>query len=167
MSSGSTAAEDARRGSSSSAFEGLASTCAHAVDFAEITSRVEAVSDTYARNFGIGRDAAWYLLKLQEEVGGLTQAYLMRQGQARNNGLSAQQLDEAFRGEIADVPCHVLLLAKHHDVDVLAAVAAKWLRWGFQHTERGPRGSRRASQGEQMGMTASPWRSATALHLDR
>ncbi|MDA3627046.1 hypothetical protein OU415_16500 [Saccharopolyspora sp. WRP15-2] len=34
-----------------------------------------------------------------------------------------------FHAELADVVCQVLLLARHHGIDLEAAVADKWLVW--------------------------------------
>ncbi len=42
--------------------------------------RVEAVSALYARKFGVDRDPDWFMLKLTEEVGELTQAFLVATG---------------------------------------------------------------------------------------
>ena len=95
----------------------------------QLTEQLEAVSASYAHRFGIVRDADWHLLKLHEEIGELTQAHLMRQGQARAKGLTPEDLDDAFTREVADVFCHVLLLARHHGIDLGAAIAAKWLVW--------------------------------------
>jgi NTP pyrophosphatase (non-canonical NTP hydrolase) len=95
----------------------------------ELADEVEAFSDIYARKHAIDRTDMWYLLKLQEEVGELTQAFLMKTGQARDKGRSAVQLDDDFRAEAADVLCQVLLLARHHGIDLDAAVAEKWLVW--------------------------------------
>ncbi|WDZ86416.1 MazG nucleotide pyrophosphohydrolase domain-containing protein [Micromonospora cathayae] len=99
------------------------------MDLRQLTDEVEAVSRAYARRHGITQDATWFLLKLQEEVGELTQAYLMRTGQARTKELTAGEIDEGFRAELADVLCQVLLLARHHEVDLPTEVARKWLRW--------------------------------------
>ncbi|WP_207783813.1 MazG-like family protein [Micromonospora globispora] len=60
-------------------------------------------------------------------MGELTQAFLMRTGQARHKGLCAAQRDAAYRAELADVLCHVLLLARRHGVDLAAEVDRKWL----------------------------------------
>jgi NTP pyrophosphatase (non-canonical NTP hydrolase) len=95
----------------------------------QLTDEVVAVSDIYAGRFGIDRDDAWYLLKLQEEIGELTQAFLMRAGQARDKGRSAEEIEAGFRGELADVLCHVLLMAEHHGVDLQDEVRQKWLVW--------------------------------------
>jgi NTP pyrophosphatase (non-canonical NTP hydrolase) len=43
----------------------------------------EFVSQRYAKRNGFARTDEWFLLKLQEEVGELTQAYLARSGQGR------------------------------------------------------------------------------------
>jgi NTP pyrophosphatase (non-canonical NTP hydrolase) len=99
------------------------------VDLARLTDDVEEVSQGYARRHGIRRDAAWFLLKLQEEVGELTQAFLMRTGQARDKGYSAQEIEERFRGELADVVCHALLLAHHNGIELAEAIERKWLAW--------------------------------------
>jgi NTP pyrophosphatase (non-canonical NTP hydrolase) len=97
------------------------------MDLGRLTDDVETVSQRYAEAFSFERDDAWFLLKLQEEVGELTQAFLMRNGQARTKGLTPDQLDANFRAEIADVLCQLLLMARHHNVDVAAEVERKWL----------------------------------------
>ena len=97
------------------------------MDISELTAQVERVSRTYAAHLGITRDADWHLLKLHEEIGELTQAHLMRTGRARAKGLSAEEIETSFRAEIADVLCHVLLLAHHDGVDLTEEVERKWL----------------------------------------
>jgi NTP pyrophosphatase (non-canonical NTP hydrolase) len=99
------------------------------VDLAELSDRVEQISAGYAERFGIDRSPEWYLLKLHEELGELTQCFLKLKGQARTAGDSPEDLEAAFRAEVADVLCHVVLLARHHGVDLDAEVAAKWLVW--------------------------------------
>ena len=97
------------------------------MDLRGLTSDVEAISERYAQAHDFVRDDAWFLLKLQEEVGELTQAYLMRTGQARDKGLSAAEIEAGFRAEFADVLCQLLLMAAHHGVDLEAEVDRKWL----------------------------------------
>lgn len=99
------------------------------MDLNLLSDQLEEVSVRYAAANGITRDANWFTLKLQEEVGELTQAFLMKMGQARDKGLTESQIDESFRTEIADVFAQVILLARHHEVDLLAGVEDKWLRW--------------------------------------
>jgi NTP pyrophosphatase (non-canonical NTP hydrolase) len=99
------------------------------MDLRQLTERIEGISQQYARAIGVDRDDTWFLLKLQEEVGELTQAFLMNTGRARTKGFDSAELDERFRAELADVLCHVLLMARHHGVDLAAEVERKWLSW--------------------------------------
>ena len=94
-----------------------------------LADAVAAVSDRYARVHGIERDETWYLLKLHEEVGELTQVFLMNSGRSRDKGLSATELRAALSAEMADVFCQVLLLARDQGVDLAAALEEKWLVW--------------------------------------
>ena len=99
------------------------------MDLKHIAKEVESVSQKYSGKFKVKRDSDWYILKLQEELGELIQSYLMMIGQARDKGKSAEELQKDFQKEIADVFCHVLLLAKHHEVDIEKEVNEKWLVW--------------------------------------
>jgi NTP pyrophosphatase (non-canonical NTP hydrolase) len=62
-------------------------------------------------------------------VGELTQAFLMRAGQARATGKAPRELDDQFGAEVADVLCHVVSLARHHGIDLAEQVERKWLVW--------------------------------------
>lgn len=62
-------------------------------------------------------------------MGELTQAWLMRTGQARSKGLSTADLDREVGDELADVLCHVLLLARRQGIDLPEAITRKWLAW--------------------------------------
>jgi NTP pyrophosphatase (non-canonical NTP hydrolase) len=64
--------------------------------------------------------------KLQEELGELTQSYLMMIGQARKKEKSEDEIAKEFRKEVADVFSHVLLLAAHHKIDLEKEVEEKW-----------------------------------------
>ncbi|QNE18275.1 pyrophosphatase [Kribbella qitaiheensis] len=99
------------------------------MDLTRLSDDVEVISRGYARAHGFTRDETGFLLKLQEEVGELTQAFLMRAGQARSKGNTQQELDDQFGAELADVLCHVVLLARHHGVDLAEQVERKWLVW--------------------------------------
>ncbi|RWZ68081.1 pyrophosphatase [Labedella populi] len=90
---------------------------------------VELVSQGYAARNEIERTDDWLLLKLHEEVGELTQAYLARAGQARDKGRSSEELEADFRAEMADVFAQVLLLAERFEVDLWDEVGRKWLVW--------------------------------------
>ncbi|WP_066039179.1 pyrophosphatase [Herbiconiux solani] len=99
------------------------------MDVRAMGREVEEVSAHYAASNGIDRTDDWLVLKLNEEVGEVTQAYLARAGQARDKGRSAEELDADFRAELADVFAQVLLIAGRFGVDLEAEVQAKWLVW--------------------------------------
>lgn len=98
----------------------------------KVTRQVKKISDLYAKKFGIRRDGNWYVLKLQEEMGELIQSYLMMKGRARQKDKSKIQIEEEFHKEMADVFCHVLLLAKHYKINLEKEVNDKWLVWDKQ-----------------------------------
>jgi len=92
----------------------------------ELADEVEIISRVYERLYGVQRTDDWLVLKLHEEVGELTQAYLARSGRSRDRGPG---VDEAFRAELADVLAQLLLVARRFDVDLEAEVDRKWFRW--------------------------------------
>jgi NTP pyrophosphatase (non-canonical NTP hydrolase) len=92
-----------------------------------LIAKIEKVSNSYSKKFKISRDKIWYLLKLQEEMGELTQAYLSMSGRARHKNKTTEELKADFEHEIADVLCHVLLLAQSEGVDIKKAIDEKWL----------------------------------------
>ena len=92
-----------------------------------MSERVEKLSARYGEYLGIERDGDWFLLKLQEEMGELTQAYLQVTGRARTKGQTSEEIRDAFQLEFADVFCQLLLLARHFDVDVPTEIERKWL----------------------------------------
>ncbi|MFC4012685.1 pyrophosphatase [Nonomuraea purpurea] len=112
------------------------------MDLRQLSDEVESVSRQYANAIGIARDDTWFLLKLQEEIGELTQAFLMLTGRARKKGRTEQELDANFRAEMADVLCHVLLMARHHGIDLEAEIKTKWLT--TQPGEKNPSATERA-----------------------
>lgn len=99
------------------------------MDIQSLTEEVEKVSQIYSEKYGIKRDSDWFILKLQEELGELIQTYLMMIGQARAKGKLEDELVRDFNSEVADVFSHILLLARHHNVDLVKEVEGKWLIW--------------------------------------
>lgn len=95
----------------------------------QTAAAVESVSQIYAAKFGIERTDVWFLLKLQEELGELTQAFVNLKGMSRDRGQSDDDKRTAFAHECADVLAHILLLARNEGVDLDAAIEDKWLRW--------------------------------------
>ncbi len=94
-----------------------------------ISDQVAQVSSHYAKKFKIKRDHDWYMLKLQEELGELTQAYLMLTGRGRQKGKSLAEIKEEFEQECTDVFCHVLLLARNNGIDMEKQLNDKWFKY--------------------------------------
>lgn len=94
----------------------------------ELSEKIEAVSLDYARTHAIVRTPDWYLLKLHEELGELTQAYLKLNGQARAKGATEEELLARLHEETADVFSHILLFARNNGVDVERALD-KWFKF--------------------------------------
>jgi NTP pyrophosphatase (non-canonical NTP hydrolase) len=99
------------------------------MDIHTLTEEVEEVSKIYSKKFDIERDADWFVFKLQEEIGELTQSYLMLRGSARMKGKDMTEIRKDFEGEVGDVLCHVLLLAKHFNIDLDSVIEEKWIKW--------------------------------------
>ncbi len=99
------------------------------INIQKLAEDVETISAIYAQKFDIQRDSNWYMLKLNEEMGELTQSYLKLIGQARVNGLDSSALREQFEDEVADVFGQLLLLARHFEIDLPDAMQRKWLSW--------------------------------------
>ena len=58
----------------------------------DLAEKFEAASKTYAAANGVERDPDWFLLKLQEEMGELTQAWNRLTGRGRAKGRSAEDM---------------------------------------------------------------------------
>ena len=99
------------------------------MDITSLTKDVETVSKKYAKKYGIKRDSQWFILKLQEEMGELIQSYLMMKGKGRTKGKSQEELRNDFHKELADVFCHVLLVANSQKADLEKEVEKKWLKY--------------------------------------
>lgn len=99
-------------------------------NLSDLSDEVEIISRVYARVHGVERTDDWLVLKLHEEVGELTQAYLGLSGRSRDRGLSDDETRAAFRGEVADALAQLLLVARRFDVDLPEELERKWFRWG-------------------------------------
>jgi len=82
----------------------------------------------YAEEYKIIMDPDWYLLKLQEEVGEMVQAYLRLSNRARTKGMSGQQIKQSFAEELADVVGMAMLVANDNKIDLLKAIKNKWFK---------------------------------------
>lgn len=99
------------------------------MNLSEISSQLEKVCDIYVEKFGIQLDDDWFILKLQEELGELSSAYLKLTHRARVGQATQEDLDKNLRDEIADVIAMVLLFAKHRGIDPEQAIRDKWFNY--------------------------------------
>jgi NTP pyrophosphatase (non-canonical NTP hydrolase) len=105
---------------------------------AELIVDFERVSRLYVDRCGIERDADWFVLKLQEELGELVQARLRLTGRGRVKGEGAEALRLQFEDECADLLGQLLLLANQYDVDLEIAARRKWFRYLEPPERTGP-----------------------------
>lgn len=92
----------------------------------DLTQQFEKASATYAADNGLERDDDWFVLKLQEEIGELTQIWNKTTGRGRRKGMSEAELATALADETADVLGHILLFAHRNGLDLAAAIERKW-----------------------------------------
>ena len=93
----------------------------------ELTSTLLQISDLYAKKFSIQRSDDWHLLKLQEEIGELTAAFLKLSARARVK--EGDNLKADLENEIADVLAMTLLFAKSQGVNPELALKNKWFKY--------------------------------------
>tara|TARA_R110000824_G_scaffold137637_1_gene301929 strand:- start:41405 stop:41716 length:312 start_codon:yes stop_codon:yes gene_type:complete len=92
----------------------------------ELAGQFEEASKRYAAANGITRNDDWFILKLQEELGELTQIWMKLTDRGRKRGLNESELREALADETADLLGHILLFAGRNGVDLAPAIARKW-----------------------------------------
>ncbi|OBZ94169.1 pyrophosphatase [Pararhizobium polonicum] len=83
-------------------------------------------STAYAETHRIERDRDWFVLKMHEELGELTQIWNKLTGRGRLKGQSQADLHHLLSDETADLLGHVLLFAEQNDIDLAAAIERKW-----------------------------------------
>ncbi|MDR6291909.1 MULTISPECIES: hypothetical protein [Inquilinus] len=91
-----------------------------------LRDQFEEASLKYSEANGLTRDPDWFVLKLHEELGELTQVWNRLTGRGRTHGRSEAELREALTDETADLLGHVLLFARHNRLDLAAAIERKW-----------------------------------------
>lgn len=92
----------------------------------DLVLQFESASATYAAENAVERDDDWFILKLQEEMGELTQIWNRKTGRGRRKGMSDEQIATALADETADVLGHILLFAHRNGLDLPAAIERKW-----------------------------------------
>lgn len=91
-----------------------------------LAARFEQASQKYAADNGISRTEEWFTLKMQEELGELTQAWMKWAGHGRRKGKSEADLHHEMSNEAADLLGQVLLFARRNNIDLEAAISRKW-----------------------------------------
>lgn len=91
-----------------------------------LAGQFEEASKRYAATNGITRNEDWFILKLQEELGELTQVWMKLTDRGRKRGLSETELREALADETADLLGHILLFAQKNGIDLAPAITRKW-----------------------------------------
>ncbi|TCR93456.1 pyrophosphatase [Rhizobium sp. BK376] len=91
-----------------------------------LADKFETASWQYAAEHGIERDYDWFILKLQEEMGELSQIWNRAKGRGRRKGMSDADIATALADEAADVLGHILLFANSNGLDLNAAIERKW-----------------------------------------
>jgi len=91
-----------------------------------LAARFEQASKKYAADNGIQRSSEWFALKMQEELGELTQVWMKWAGHGRRKGKPAEELHHEMSNEAADLLGHILLFAHHNKINLGAAIKRKW-----------------------------------------
>src|SRR5262245_14405538 len=91
-----------------------------------LQNQFEQASARYAAANGLRRDPDWFVLKMHEELGELTQIWNKLSGRGRKHGRSEQELRQALAEETADLLGHILLFAEQNRLDLAAAIERKW-----------------------------------------
>lgn len=94
-----------------------------------LTKKIKQVNDLYRKKFNVEQNGDWFLLKLQEEFGEMTQKYLMTTERTRKKFASAEEGRQALGEEVANMFCYLILFAKHVGIDLEEAVEKKWFKY--------------------------------------
>ncbi|HEY4343012.1 MAG TPA: pyrophosphatase [Parvibaculum sp.] len=95
----------------------------------ELADRFEEASKAYAETNGIARNDDWFILKMQEELGELTQVWIKLTDRGRARGRTQADLSSDLADETADLLGHILLFARRNGIDLAPAIKRKWRRW--------------------------------------
>jgi NTP pyrophosphatase (non-canonical NTP hydrolase) len=92
----------------------------------EIALHCEKAWDQYAEKFQIHRDDEFYLLKMQEELGELSRAFLELRGSEKKRKSSPEELKKKFADDIAVLVGNALILAHHFNIDLETTIKSKF-----------------------------------------
>jgi NTP pyrophosphatase (non-canonical NTP hydrolase) len=91
-----------------------------------LADQFEAASLGYVAAHGLDRDADWFVLKMQEELGELTQVWNKLTGRGRRRDQTQDELRNDLADEAADLLGHILLFVRRNELDLAGAVERKW-----------------------------------------
>lgn len=92
----------------------------------EVAIHCDKAWSQYAEKFQIHRYDEFYLLKMQEELGELSRAFLELRGSEKKSRASTEELKKKFAEEIAVLVGNSLILAHHFEVDLEAIIKEKF-----------------------------------------
>jgi len=96
------------------------------MEFDEIKDLIVKNSKRYSKKHKVKMDKDVLMLKLYEEAGELTQAFLINERKSRpEKFISSKKAREAVASELADVFSIVVLLSKYLNVDLKEALEKK------------------------------------------
>jgi len=91
-----------------------------------LADQFETASISYVEAYGLERDADWFVLKMQEELGELTQVWNKLTGRGRRRDRDEADLRDDLADEAADLLGHLLLFARRNELDLARAIERKW-----------------------------------------
>lgn len=91
-----------------------------------LADQFEEASLGYVEANGLERDQDWFVLKMQEELGELTQVWNKLTGRGRRRDRAESDLRKDLADEAADLLGHVLLFARRNELDLRSAIERKW-----------------------------------------
>lgn len=99
------------------------------MEIKELTEKLSGICDIYIKEHKIEKSQDWFLLKIQEELGELSSAYLKLTQRGRVGSKSQAELETNLQEEIADVLGFVLLFARERGIDPEIALKNKWFKY--------------------------------------
>ena len=95
-----------------------------------LTQRLEALAKRYGRVHNVPQDGDWLVLKLSEEMGEVSRAWLALHGRTQHGkGLSEAELRQDLAHELADMMCFLIVMAGRNGIDLNQAITEKWLQF--------------------------------------
>lgn len=98
------------------------------MEFKEIQKGIEENASKYQKKYGVDIDPTFALLKLTEEIGELSEAYLAYTRKSRpEKFVSEEDAKNKVAQEIADVVGVAIILASLLNIDLEKAIDKKWI----------------------------------------